>query len=97
MFLNVNFPRGKNSIKTNKLAREPTVLGNRSYHHPVKHQIKKTCQGEETGVMGTFWLNNKDRDVLVSVSSVIRERFLEAEMVFLNIKERAEELLRCGM
>lgn len=47
--------------------------------------------------MGTFWLNNKDRDVLVSVSSVIRERFLEAEMVFLNIKERAEELLRCGM
>lgn len=46
---------------------------------------------------GTLWLNNKDRDVLVSVSSVIMERFSEAEMIFLNIKERAEELLQCSM
>ena len=84
MFLNVIFPRGKHSIKTNKLAREATVSGNKSYHHPVKHQIKKTCQGEETGVTGTFRLNNEDRDALVSVSSVITEHFLEAEMIFLE-------------
>lgn len=84
MFLNVIFPRGKNSIKTNKLAREATVSGNKSYHRPIKHQIKKTCQGEETGVTGTFWLNNEDRDVLASVSSMIMERFLEAEMIFLE-------------
>lgn len=97
MFLKVNFPRGKNSIKTSKLAREALVLGNKSYHHPAKHQIEKTCQGEETGATGTFWLNNEDRDVLVCVSSVITGRFLESEMISLNIKERAEELLQCGI
>lgn len=42
------------------------------------------CQGEETGVTGTFWLNNEDRDVLVSASSMIKERFLEARMIFLE-------------